>query len=336
MHCHLFARRTLVPSQCATRQPHETSHFPCLRQSQGRQGWETLPIAILGMPNLPPAWMVDPWKPIGGCKFTGYFSGAVGNGALRFCLSLKWRAIRPQTNDLFNAQGQGGSLSCCPAEEEDTDLESVATLSSTNSAKRAERLAQAVERELQGPGTVRCPSKAVINPQLLSPPLFVPWSHVASLRGVVAVHKDIEARPHEELKVALDHPKCMFPGEKDLFLAANEELLSQLKHAIMPLESIAPQVFQAIYQKQQAEISWVSLLWTVAQINQYWIGNDTPPLPSIFQINCGGLGGRALEGDTPPHFHCTCPPVGESQVYGPSLSPADVYEDQIIAVATAQ
>ena len=68
----------------------------------------------------------------------------------------------------------------------------------------------------------------------------------------------------------------MFPGEKDLFLAA-KELLSQLKHAIMPLESIAPQVFQAIYQKQQAEISWVSLLWTAAQIDQYWIGNDNWP-----------------------------------------------------------
>ena len=62
-----------------------------------RQGWETLPIAILGMPNLPPAWAVDTWKPIGGCKFTGYSSGTVGNSALRFCLLLKWRAI-PQGN----------------------------------------------------------------------------------------------------------------------------------------------------------------------------------------------------------------------------------------------
>ena len=58
-----------------------------------RQGWETLPIAILGMPNLPPAWAVDTWKPIGGCKFTGYSSGTVGNSALRFCLLLKRRAI---------------------------------------------------------------------------------------------------------------------------------------------------------------------------------------------------------------------------------------------------
>ena len=102
----------------------------------------------------------------------------------------------------------------------------------------------------------------------------------------------------------------------------------------MPLESIATQVFQAIYQRQQAEISWVALLWTVARLNKYWIGYDAPPLPSVFQINCGGLGGGALEGDIPPHFHCTCPPVGDSQVYGPSLSPADVVKDKSFAVAS--
>ena len=66
-----------------------------------RQGWETLPIAILGMPNLPPAWAVDTWKPVGGCKFTGYSSGTVCNSALRFCLLLKWRAVLPGNSDLF-------------------------------------------------------------------------------------------------------------------------------------------------------------------------------------------------------------------------------------------
>ena len=34
-------------------------------------GWETLPTAILGMPHYPAAWVVDTWKPIGGCSFTG-------------------------------------------------------------------------------------------------------------------------------------------------------------------------------------------------------------------------------------------------------------------------
>ena len=41
----------------------------------------------------------------------------------------------------------------------------------------------------------------------------------------------------------------------------------------------------------------------------------------------------ALEGDIPPHFHCTCPPVGDSQVCGPSLSPADIVQDESCAVA---
>ena len=112
-----------------------------------QQGWETLPIAILGMPNLPPAWVVETWKPVGGCKFTGYFSGVAGNSALRFCLLLKWRAIRPQVTELFPAQLQGDSLSCLPAEDGDADVESVSTPSSDTSAKRADRLAKAIESD---------------------------------------------------------------------------------------------------------------------------------------------------------------------------------------------
>ena len=36
-----------------------------------RFGWETLPIALLGMPHYPAAWSQETWKPIGGCCFTG-------------------------------------------------------------------------------------------------------------------------------------------------------------------------------------------------------------------------------------------------------------------------
>ena len=145
--------------------------------------------------------------------------------------------------------------------------------------------------------------------------------------------KDIEACPHEELKVALAHPQCLVPGEKEHFLQVNSDLLLQLRGTVMPLEGIAPQVFEAIYQRQQGEILWVTVLWMIAQLNGYWVGGTSPPLPSVFQINCGGLGGGALEGEVPPHFHCTCPPVGESQVYGPSLSPADVLDEQEWGVA---
>ena len=94
------------------------------------------------MPNLPPAWTVETWKPVGGCKFTGYSSGVTGNSALRFCLSVKWRAIRKQATELFPEQ----RLPCClPAEDGDAEVESVSTPSSDNSAKRADRLTKAIE-----------------------------------------------------------------------------------------------------------------------------------------------------------------------------------------------
>ena len=82
-------------------------------------------------------------------------------------------------------------------------------------------------------------SQAALSPLLLSPPLFVPWSQVANLRGIVGVHKDYEACPYDELKAAIDHPTGLVPGEKDFFLDANDDLLSQLEDLVMPLESIA-------------------------------------------------------------------------------------------------
>ena len=302
-----------------------------------KQGWETLPLAILGMPNLPPAWSTDTWKPIGGCQFTGFCPRVMGNSALRSCLLLKWRAVRPPPSELFDDDVPDNSLSCCPADRDESDLESADTPSSDNSANRAERLAKAVAQATAPTEThasqQRQQRQSSVNPQLLSPPLFVPWNRVAELRGVAAVHADKKACPHAELMTALDQPKCMFAEEKDLFLAANAELLSCIQGRVMPLEQIAPQVLQAIHQGQQAEFSWTDLLWTVAQRNEYWVDRNSPDLPSVFQINCGGLGGGALDSDIPPHFHCTCPPVGESQVYGPSLSPADIAHNNHYEVA---
>ena len=130
----------------------------------------------------------------------------------------------------------------------------------------------------------------------------MPWSQVAKLRGVVAVHTDIEACPHEELQVALDHSQCLVPGEKEHFLQVNSDLLLQLRGTIMPLEGIAPQVFEATNQRQQGEILWVTGRWMGVQLNDYWVSGTSPPLPSVFQINCGGLGGGALEGEVPRTF----------------------------------
>ena len=43
----------------------------------------------------------------------------------------------------------------------------------------------------------------------------------------------------------------------------------------MPLEGIAPQVFEAIYQRQQGEILWVTVLWMIAQLNGYRVGGTS-------------------------------------------------------------
>ena len=138
-----------------------------------QQGWETLPMATLGVPNLPPAWTVETWKPVGGCKFTGYSSGVTGNSALRFCLSVKWRAIRKQATELFPEQRHEDSLSCLPAEDGDAEVESVSTPSSDNSAKRADRLTKAIEgdskQDSQAPDSRSCTPC----PQQLSPSLFL-------------------------------------------------------------------------------------------------------------------------------------------------------------------
>ena len=61
----------------------------------------------------------------------------------------------------------------------------------------------------------------------------------------------------------------------------------------MPLEQIASEVFQAMYQRQH-EFSWISLLWTVALLSECWIGYDALPQPPVLQINCGGLGKERL------------------------------------------
>ena len=84
-----------------------------------RQGWETLPIALLGMPHYPAAWSFEAWKPIGGCCFTGGPSALTGNSAFRFCLLLQWHAIAVPSTALFQDAGK----------EEDTDVESARTVS---------------------------------------------------------------------------------------------------------------------------------------------------------------------------------------------------------------
>ena len=137
-------------------------------------------------------------------------------------------------------------------------------------------------------------SQPVISPQREPPFLFVPWTQVAGERGLPIFHKDGDSCPHEDFDKVLAQKGCLIPGEKELFLQANEALFQHWKNQVMPLENIAQDVLDAIYYQQQTEWSWNTLLWAVAERNQYWIGYDALPAPIPLQINCGGLGGVPL------------------------------------------
>ena len=47
------------------------------------------------MPHYPAAWVVDTWKPIEGCSFTGSPAALAGNSAFRFCLLTQWHITQP-------------------------------------------------------------------------------------------------------------------------------------------------------------------------------------------------------------------------------------------------
>ena len=162
----------------------------------------------------------DDWKPIGGCKFSGYSSSLVGSSALRFCLL---RARHRQAAHLFPGATQGDSLSCCPAASGVDDTESVDTPSSDNSAAR---LTRAVTRALgedvtMAPASSHAPMEmehglSVVSPQLISPSLFVSWDQVAKERCLPTWHKDSDSCPYDEIHKALAQPDCLFSGESSL------------------------------------------------------------------------------------------------------------------------
>ena len=97
-----------------------------------------------------------------------------------------------------------------------------------------------------------------------------------------------------------------------------------------PVETVAPLVLESMYETHPwapHALAHGTVLWLLAHCPF-----ESPP-PSRIQINCGGLGGGALDSPTTPAFHCTHPRVNGTCVYGPSLTPADRYSGQVTEVA---
>ena len=174
--------------------------------------------------------------------------------------------------------------------------------------------------------------EATPSPQLTPPCLFARWAQVAGGLGLPIVHHDSNDAPVASSEAA---QSCFFEAERKDFILANRILFHRLVGQVMPLETIADDVLDAIYgqEQEQVEMLWSTLLWEVAIRKQYWFDVSTQSLPHVIQINCGGLGGNSLDSPIPPHFHCTSPPVSGCCVYGPSLSPADCTESTRTGVA---
>ena len=157
-----------------------------------RQGWETLPIALLGMPHYPAAWSHEAWRPIGGCCFTGGPSALTGNSAFRFCLLLQWHAIAVPSTVLFHDARK----------DEDTDVESARAVSEPDQVfLERSLLAAAADQNSRESGSnlpealatdeLSCPinSRRPINPQQATPALFVPWQEIAEQLDIPVEHE---------------------------------------------------------------------------------------------------------------------------------------------------
>ena len=80
---HLFQASRILPNRMRPVIFHafgKAKHdAPKVLNDLAQLGWETLPIALSGMPHYPASWVVDTWKPIGGCAFTGSPVALTGN-----------------------------------------------------------------------------------------------------------------------------------------------------------------------------------------------------------------------------------------------------------------
>ena len=122
---------------------------PKVQNELARLGWQALPIALLGMPHYPAAWIVDAWKPIGGCSFTGSPTALAGNSAFRFCLLMQWR---PQAANPHHTPLGHDTLP-------DPDVEPVVPLRETNSELLVRQLLQAATDQHSQKGRSQTPPR---------------------------------------------------------------------------------------------------------------------------------------------------------------------------------
>ena len=258
---------------------------PKVLEELAQLGWEALPIALLGMPHYPAAWVVDTWKPIGGCSFTGSPTALAGNSAFRFCLLMQWR---PQVADPQHAPLGHGT-------PPDPDVEPVAPLRETNS----ELLQAATDQHFEEcrSQAVNKPTSSGLDPQMQQPCLFVPWKRAAELIGIPAV----QAVPLPNLREGVLHAVNLLPEpQQQEFRAAYTDAVESIPTLAESVETLAPLILEDRVKKASQHHLWALVLKHMAEHHGFWLTTATAPPPDCVQIHCGGLGGGALGGSDAP------------------------------------
>ena len=314
---HLFQASRILPNRTRPVIFHafgKAKHdAPKVLNELAQLGWETLPIALLGMPQRA-AWVVDTWKPIGGCSFAGSPAVLTGN-------SPRVRVVDPQHTPL----GQG-----IPP---DPDVEPVEPPRETNSELLARQLLQAATDQNSqecGSQAAKQECSSLADAQVHAPYLFVPWKTIAKQIGIPEVH----ATPLPNLKEGVLHAAGLLPEclQQELH-AAFAETVASVPTLPEPVETLAPLILTGHTNSTNVTRLWASVLQCMADYHEFWLTATTASPPDCVQIHCGGLGGGTLSGMDAPTFDCTNPRVDGTCVYGPSLAPVDRSEEKSTGVA---
>ena len=324
---HLFQASRILPNRMRPVIFHafgKAKHYaPKVLNQLAQLGWETLPIALLGMPHYPASWVVDTWKPIGGCCFTGSPVALAGNSAFRFCLLMRWHtiAVDPPLKPLGDDDLSDPEIVPVEAPTESNQEFLVRTLlQAADDQNSQESRSQATDTAHSQPP----------DPQRDAPRLFVPWSVVAQSVSI----PEVQADPPSNLQNAISHAVEPLPEqERKKFRAAHETTLQAIPTLPEPVETLAPLVMDAIYTSGRRSGQWETVLWHMAMHHRFWLTAPYDPPPDCIHIHCGGLGGGTLGGPNIPTFHCTNPRVDGTCVYGPSLTPVDRPGETVTGVA---
>ena len=150
------------------------------------------------------------------------------------------------------------------------------------------------------------------NPQLATPPLFVPWQEIAMQLGIPAEHEAPTETLRDMFQTALG---ILTVDEQREFHQLHGATFSQLPHNRAPVETTAQQILCSMHEVHPWSSHWETILWHMAHTYGFWLTAPTESPPTIIQINCGGLGGGNLCGPNAPTIHCTHPRVNLSLIH---------------------